>query len=214
MKHKLKIILLDLAYSLLISMILILTKIRVGSFLEEIKIYGSTLDTLDVNQNIQEVQGILSSLNSIATKAYLFIFVLIPLIIFVIYIIFQSKTLMKDKFSYKNFILFSLIPFVFLTLTILLSNLYTLILFIITGYLTFVLYFYDLKKIKIAFNKIYKLFPMYLVYLILPILSLGFFYLAYTRINVGVEFLLILLFAVLFSIIFSLYKSYLLRKLN
>ena len=214
MKHKLKIILLDLAYSLLISMILILTKIRVGSFLEEIKIYGSTLDTLDVNQNIQEVQGILSSLNLIATKAYLFIFVLIPLIIFVIYIIFQSKTLMKDKFSYKNFILFSLIPFVFLTLTILLSNLYTLILFIITGYLTFVLYFYDLKKIKIAFNKIYKLFPMYLVYLILPILSLGFFYLAYTRINVGVEFLLILLFAVLFSIIFSLYKSYLLRKLN
>src|SRR3989344_131685 len=142
MKHKLKIILLDLAYSLLISMILILTKIRVGSFLEEIKIYGSTLDTLDVNQNIQEVQGILSSLNLIATKAYLFIFVLIPLIIFVIYIIFQSKTLMKDKFSYKNFILFSLIPFVFLTLTILLSNLYTLILFIITGYLTFVLYFY------------------------------------------------------------------------
>ena len=214
MKHKLKIILLDLVYFLLISMILILTRARVGGFLEEIKVYGSALDSLNVNENIQEVQGILSSLNSIATKTYLFIFVLIPLVIFIIYIIFQAKTLKKEKFSYKNFILFSLIPFVFLALTIFLSNIYTLILFIITGYLTFVLYFYDLKKIKIVFNKIYKLFPMYLIYLILPILSLGFFYLAYTRISLGIEFLLILLFAVLFSIIFSLYKFYLLRKLN
>ena len=58
---------------------------------------------------------------------------------------------------------------------------------------------------------IYKLFPMYLVYLILPLFSIGFFYLAYTKLIINTEFILILIFAVIFSIVFSLYKSYLLN---
>ena len=55
---------------------------------------------------------------------------------------------------------------------------------------------------------------MYLLYLFLPMLTIGFFYLTYTRINIGLDFLFILLFGILFSLVFSLYKIYLIKKLN
>lgn len=213
MKHKLKIILLDISYFLLFTIILILTRIIIANFLSQIQGYGGQLNEINVNQNIQEAQDLLSQLTSFTTKAYLFIFILVPLILFILYIIFQGLTFKKEKFSYKRFILISLIPSVLLVLTLLVYNIYFLILFIITSYLAFVLYFYDFKKIDLAYKKIYKLFPMYLLYSLLPMLTIGFFYLTYTRINIGLDFLFILLFAIIFSLIFSLYKTYLIKKL-
>jgi len=212
MKHKIKVILLDLIYFLLVAIILILTRNITYGFLSEIQGFGGQLNAININENLAEAQNLLSSLTSITTKAYIFIFVIVPLIIFVFYILLQGKTFKKEKFSYKNFTLISIIPFIFLILGLFINSKF-FILFLITGYIAFILYFYPLKKLDLSYKKIYKLFPIYLVYAILPLLILGFFYLAYTRIAISMDFIVILAFAVIFSLIFSLYKIYLLKKL-
>jgi len=213
MKQKLKVILLDFIYFLLFAIILILIKIKLGKILINLKSYGAGLNTF-TNQNVQEVQNLLSQLNSIAINAFIFLFIIIPLISFILYVLFQGLTFKKEKFSFKRFILISLFPFIALILTLFTLNVYSLILFIITGYIVFISYFYDLKKINLAYKKFYKLFPMYLLYLFLPFLIIGFFYLAYTRIPISFDFIYIILFGIFFSILFSLYKIYLIKKLN
>lgn len=210
---KSKIILLDLTYFLIITIILILTKIKIGEIIINLQSYGNILSTF-TNQNAQEIPNILSQLNAIAIKAFIFLFIIIPLIIFISYIIFQGITFKREKFSYKKFILINLIPFILLILTLFTLNIYLFILFITTSYITFILYFYDFKKINLVYKKIYKLFPIYLVYLILPILIIGFLYLAYTRIPISLDFIWILIFAIIFSILFSVYKIYLIEKLS
>ena len=74
MKHKLKIILLDISYFLIFTIILILTKVIITNFLSQIQGFGGQLDEININQNIQETQDLLSQLTSFTTKAYLFIF--------------------------------------------------------------------------------------------------------------------------------------------
>ena len=213
MKFKIKIILIDLAYFLLLTLILILTRIKISEFLVNIQGYGTQLNAVNINENLQETQNLLSQINSVATKASIFLFIIVPLIIFILYIIFQGLTLKKDKKYFKKFILINLVPYIILVVSLFLFNTYLFILFIITSYLAFVLYFYDKKKIKIALNKIYKLFSLYLIYALLQILIIGFFYLGYTRIPISTDFVWIFVFAVLFSLIFSFYKIYLVKKL-
>lgn len=213
MKHKLKIILLDLIYFLLVSIILILTRNITYGFLSDIQAFGGQLNAININEDLLEAQNLLSNLTSVTTKAYIFIFFIIPLIIFIIYIFLQGETLKKEKFSYKKFTLVSIIPFIFLILGLFIDS-WFFILFLITSYIAFILYFYHYKKLNLAYKKIYKLFPMYLIYAILPLLILGFFYLAYTRIPISMDFIVIIIFAAIFSLIFSLYKIYLLKKLN
>jgi len=213
MKHKLKIILLDLLYFLLFTIILISTRQKIRDFLINIQGFGISLQTVNINENLQEAQNLLSQLNVLAVKAYLFLFLIVPLIIFILYILFQSLAFKKHNFSYKRFILISLIPFIILILSMFLFNIYLAIFFIIASYLAFVLYFYDFKKLKIAYKKIYILFPIYLLYLVLPILAIGFFYLAYTRIFISIDAIWIFMLAALFSLMFSYYKIYLVKKL-
>ncbi len=214
MKRNIKIILIDIIYFLLITIILILTRITVSGYITQIQSYGGSLNQINVNENITQTQSLLSSLSSLATRAYLLIFLVVPLVIFILYIIFQHISFKREKFSYKKFILISLAPFLTLILALFSFNIYTLILFIIASYLTFISYFYDTKKFSLAFKKIYKLFPMYLLYLILSLLAIGFFYLTYTRIVIDLEFIPIFIFAVIFSILFSLYKTYLIKNLS
>ena len=116
MKQKLKTILLDLIYFLLVAIILILTRNITYGFLSEIQGFGGQLNAININENLGEAQNLLSNLTSITTKAYIFIFFIVPLIIFAIYILLQGATFKKDKFSYKNFTLISIIPFIFLIL--------------------------------------------------------------------------------------------------
>lgn len=215
MKQKLlKIFFLDLTYFLLLTIILILTRIKVSEFLTQVQNYGTQLNAIDINQDLQFTQNLLSQISSAANKAYVFLFILVPIIIFILYIIFQGLTFKKEKFSYKNFILISLIPFIFLLLTLFFFKIYLFILFIITSYLAFVLYFYNIKKLKLAFFKIYKLFPFYLIYLILPTLVIGFFYLSYTRVYINVDFIWMFLIGILFTLLFSFYKNYLIKSLD
>jgi len=215
MKNKtIKIFFLDLTYFLLLTIILILTKIKINEFLARLQTYGSQLNTININQDIQEAQSLLSQISSVTNKAYIFLFIIVPLIIFILYIIFQGLTFKREKSSLKNFILINLAPFIFLILALFLFNIYLFILFIITSYLAFVLYFYNFKKLKISLTKIYKLFPFYLIYIILSILITGFFYLSYTRIYISTDFIWIFLFGILLNLLFSYYKIYLIKSLN
>ena len=213
MKHKLKIILIDILYFFLVSIILILTRNITYGFLSRIQTFGGQLNAININENLLEAQNLLSNLTSVTTKAYIFIFFIVPLIIFAIYVLLQGATFKKGKFSYKNFTLTSIVPFIFLILGLFIDS-WFFILFLITSYIAFILYFYPYKKLDLSYKKIYKLFPIYLIYTILPLLILGFFYLAYTRMAISMDFIVILVFAVIFSLIFSLYKVYLSKKLN
>ena len=213
-RNLIKTFFLDLTYFLLLTIILILTKIKINEFLARLQTYGSQLNIININQNTQETQSLLSQISSLTNKAYVFLFIVVPLIIFILYIIFQGLTFKREKFSFKNFILTNLVPFIFLTLALFLFNTYLFILFIITSYLAFVLYFYNLKKLKIALTKVYKLFPFYLIYIVLSILITGFFYLSYTRIYISTDFIWIFLFGILLNLLFSYYKIYLMKSLN
>ncbi len=213
-RNLIKTFFLDLTYFLLLTIILILTKIKINEFLARLQTYGSQLNIININQNTQETQSLLSQISSLTNKAYVFLFIVVPLIIFILYIIFQGLTFKREKFSFKNFILTNLVPFIFLTLALFLFNTYLFILFIITSYLAFVLYFYNLKKLKIALTKVYKLFPFYLIYIVLSILITGFFYLSYTRIYISTDFIWIFLFGILLNLLFSYYKIYLIKSLD
>ena len=159
MKQKLKVILLDFIYFLLFAIILILTKIKLGKILINLKSYGAGLNTF-TSQNVQEVQNLLSQLNSIAINAFIFLFIIIPLISFILYVLFQGLTFKKEKFSFKRFILISLFPFIALILTLFTLNVYLLILFIVTGYLTFILYFSAISTILMILSSCEEKVPM------------------------------------------------------
>ena len=214
MKSKLiKTFFLDIAYFLLLIIILILTKGEIRNFLINIQNYSSQLNAVNINENLEQAQILLSQVNSVASKASLFLFIIVPLTIFILYIIFQGLTFKKEKNSYKKFILINLAPFIFLILTMFTFNTYLFILWIIISYLSFILYFYDFKKLKFAITKIYKFFPLYLIYLTLQILIIGFLYLSYTRIYISIDFIWLFLLSLLFTLLFSYYKIILVEKL-
>ena len=216
MKQKLiKTFLLDLSYFLLFIFILITSKEKVKSFLLQIQSYSPQLNAIDPNQNILEAQNLISQINSLANNAYLFIFIIIPIIIFVLYVLLQGYgfyLLKKEKNYLIKFTLASLPSFIFFTLLLFNQNLYLLIITILTFYLSFFLYFKDLSKIKLAFTKIYKYFPLFLLYLVLSLIILSMLFIFYISLLTEIKYYLLLIIGLIFIFIFSYYKIVLVEK--
>ncbi len=214
MKSKfIKIFFLDLSYFLLSLIILILAREKIKEILIKIQSYAPELNLVDPNQI--EAQNLISQISSLANTAYLFIFIIIPIIIFLLYILLQGYSfyiLKKEKNYFLKFTLASLPTFVFLILLMFKYNLYLLIITILSSYLSFFLYFMDLNKIKLAFAKIYKYFPLYLIFAILSLSIISLFFMSYLIILTKTNYFLFL-FGIIFISLFSYYKIILAEKL-
>jgi hypothetical protein len=218
MKNKiLKIFPLDLIYFLLFTFVLILSRSWIQQFLLKLRSYAPQLNAINPNSNTIEAQNLITNINSLANNAYLFIFIIIPLIIFIIYILLQGYSfylLKKEKNYLLKFALVSLPSIIFITLLTFNPNIYLFIITFLTMYLSFFLYFKDLNKIKLAFIKIYKYFPAFLLYLALSLIIITLLFVSYVTFLTQMNYLLLLIFALIFIIVFSYYKIYLIKLFN
>ena len=209
--------LLDLTFFVFTIIILILGRLKLMQMLVGLQGYGPQLNSIDPNANILQTQNLLSQINTSADKIYIYLFIILPLIIFILYILIQGFSfylLKKQKNFFIKFILSSLVPIIILVLAISQYNYILLVLFFISSYLAFFLYFKDLKEIKLAYKKIYVYFPYYLVYLILSLLILSSFFMTDASYKISNLFFWYLTFGILFTGFFSLYKIYLVKKLS
>ena len=215
MKNKLlKIFFLDLSYFLLFIFILMVSRSKIQQFLLNIQTYGPELNALDPSQNVLEAQNLLNQISSLSNQVYIFMFLIVPLIIFILYVSLQGYSLYllkKEKYYLIKFSLASLPSFVFFTLLVFNPNIYLLIILILTSYLSFFLYFKELSEIKLIFTKIYKYFPLYLLYALLAISIISIFFIAYLNIVSDNAYLLLLIFGMIFTLIYSWYKISLIK---
>ena len=214
MKPKfIKIFSLDLSYFLLLLTILILAREKIKEILIKIQSFSPQLNLIDPNQS--EAQTLINQINALTNNTYLFIFIIIPIIIFILYILLQGYSfyiLNKEKNYFLKFALASLPTFIFLILSIFKDNLYLLIITIFSGYLSFFFYFRDLSKIRLAFTKIHKYFPLYLLFLILFLSVISLFFMAYLTALTEINYFLFV-FGIIFVLIFSYYKTIISEKL-
>ena len=165
---------LDLLFFLLSFVFILLTKLKITSFLIEINSYSPQLEVLQLTQNTEEAYLILQSLNSVVAKAFVFV-LLLPVLLFIIYTLTQSFTFSKQKDYFKKFSIFTLVPFVLLLLALFYSSISLFILSFLTYYLTFLLYFkFDKNHLIKLLKKFYLTFPLFLVYVLLIVLILFF----------------------------------------
>jgi|SRR3989344_1107148 len=210
----LKIFFLDFVYFILLLFIVLFSRLQIQSLLSKIQSYAPELNTLN-NQNILDAQGLISQINSLSVQAYLFIFIVIPLIIFILYILLQGYgfyLLKKEKKFLLKFSIINLPVFIFISLLIFIPNVYLFILVMLISYLTFFLHFHDKKRIHLTLTKFYKYFPAYLLYLILSLLIIISLFLAYTTFSVQGNYIILLIFSIIFTLLLSLYKIYLFKK--
>ncbi len=210
----LKIFFLDFVYFILLLFIVLFSRLQIQSLLSKIQSYAPELNTLN-NQNILDAQGLISQINSLSVQAYLFIFIVIPLIIFILYILLQGYgfyLLKKEKKFLLKFSIINLPVFIFISLLIFIPNVYLFILVMLISYLTFFLHFHDKKRIPLTLTKFYKYFPAYLLYLILSLLIIISLFLAYTTFSVQGNYIILLIFSIIFTLLLSLYKIYLFKK--
>ena len=210
----LKIFFLDFVYFILLLFIVLFSRLQIQSLLSKIQSYAPELNTLN-NQNILDAQGLISQINSLSVQAYLFIFIVIPLIIFILYILLQGYgfyLLKKEKKFLLKFSIINLPVFIFISLLIFIPNVYLFILVMLISYLTFFPHFHDKKRIPLTLTKFYKYFPAYLLYLILSLLIIISLFLAYTTFSVQGNYIILLIFSIIFTLLLSLYKIYLFKK--
>ncbi|MEK6835622.1 MAG: hypothetical protein AABX55_01210 [Nanoarchaeota archaeon] len=209
MKNKfIKIFLLDLAYFISFIILIFFLRTQVRNLLAKIQSYGLQLNIINPQENIVEAQELLQSLSSLSLNTYLFVIILAPLSIFLIYIIFQGFSyyfLKKEKHYYSRFILVSLIAYAFFILLIFKYHLILLILAILVSYFAFLFYFKNFKDYKLAFTKIYKILPLYLLYIILAFLIIASFFVSYLSLLAQANFGYIFL-GIILTLIFSYYK--------
>ena len=215
MKQKLlKTFFLDLSYFLIFIFVLMISRSKIQQVLLNIQTYGPELNALDPSQNVLEAQNLLNQISSLSNQAYVFMFLIVPLIIFILYVSLQGCSfylLKKEKYYLVKFSLASLPSFIFFTLLVFNPNIYLLIILILTTYLSFFLYFKELNEIKLIFTKIHKYFPLYLLYTLLAVSITSIFFIAYLNIVSGNSYILLLIFGMIFTLIYSWYKISLIK---
>ena len=217
MKKLLKMFLIDFLYFLLTTIVIIAGKLKITQMYLSLQEYGPQLDTLNLDNDVALAQTLLSQINNSATEISLYLFIVIPLIAFILYGTFQGYSyysLHKKKNFLMKFILASLVSLIFLVLLIFKFHYDLVALFVISSYLTFFLYFKELKNIKLALNKVHIYFPYFLVYFILFFLPLTAFFMTDASYGVGNLFYWYFIFGIILTILFSTYKIYLIKKLS
>jgi hypothetical protein len=204
---------LDLLFFLLSFVFILLTKLKITSFLIEINSYSPQLEVLQLTQNTEEAYLILQSLNSVVAKAFVFV-LLLPVLLFIIYTLTQSFTFSKQKDYFKKFSIFTLVPFVLLLLALFYSSISLFILSFLTYYLTFLLYFkFDKNHLIKLLKKFYLTFPLFLVYVLLIVLILFFLTLSlFAFFNFAFFFIPIIVLILIY--LFTIYKQFLIKKLS
>ena len=182
------------------------------------------------------LQQVLDQVNAIANRALLFIYIAVPLGIFLIWVIFQGSSWQllsgKKRFDFKYLIRFAVatLPF-FIALGFIIIRLFNLlsellvdysilfridvwiyiIIAVLIFYLTLIIYsdlnFKNiLKNIKTAFKKIYVMFPIALIFVVLffaLFLPLTYLYLLFFAgiytLNIAMTLILFFVFLLLFS---------------